>query len=533
MTFTSLRHPKAIGVLTTVSLISGIGFFTSSGIGIAVDAIQKDLDFSITQIQWFINSYSFTLAVFMLLAGSLGDRINRKKLMIGGLLTYIATSVGISLLSDMWMLASLRCIQGIGAALTIPQSLAIIRTQFSKDIRPKAIGIWSAAAGLMAVAGPFFGGLIIDLLSWRALFWVPIPLAAIALMGVGLCVAPRKTTLTWRAFDLNGAFILLLSLGALSFALIDIGEHTVTLVNASFMIASALLMALFVWYERKHPHPIVSFHLLKRRHILGVNVFTFVVYGGLAAVMFLLIINFTQLQGWSGTRTAVAMMPVSVLIAALSVWSGRLTNRFRASSILLLGGLLVSAGVGWATRMSVDINYWYDTLPGMILVAIGFGLFVPTLSALALDVPAKESGLASGFNNSISRFAGQIVLILFTSLLLILFTRDVPHELGIATADRAQHDVVRHETPQNGALMGLTDAQKQYIQAHIVDMLAIDLSSKDAPFDAASSKVARQGIHASFADVFRIEMAILAGFLALGTIVSWAIIRSGEHPDSP
>lgn len=414
--YKNFSNIKAQLLLGVTILISGIAFFETTAINVAIPAIQKTFDANISLIQWAINSYNLMLGVFILIMGSLSDRFGHRRLLLTGLALFTIGSALCGYAENIWMLIIARVIQGMGGAMIIPQSVAIINSSFSKNVRGKALGIWGAVSGLMSVAGPFFSGAIVDSSRWENIFLILVPLGILAMVLVYRIVPQTKvlenTKLHWTSVSLLG-----FGLFGISYALIQSSsQQWEDPVIRTSLIAGVLLLAIFVWRQKNMKSPLIDIRVLTRNVVIA-NIYTLLLYGVISTLAFYGVMFFQEVAGYSATQSGLALMPVSILIAGMAIFSGTFADKYGTRAPMAFGAACVSIGLLLLLRTNEQSRYILDILPGMIFIGIGFGIFVPSLTKTALLVPEELSGTASGINNAISRIGGLLGIALLGTVL--------------------------------------------------------------------------------------------------------------------
>jgi EmrB/QacA subfamily drug resistance transporter len=423
--FSSLKARLLLGVTI---LISGIAFFETTAINVAIPAIQETFGANISLIQWAINSYNLMLGVFILIMGSLSDRFGHKKLLLTGLVLFTVGSALCGYSINIWMLIIARVIQGLGGAMIIPQSVAIINSSFSKDIRGKALGIWGAVSGLMSVAGPFFSGIIVDTSRWENIFLILVPLGLIAMVLVYKIVPDTKVLssnqLHWGSVSLLG-----FGLFGMSYALIQSSsqkwEDPIIL---TALVLGIVLFGLFIWSQMHMKVPLINLKVLSRNVILA-NIYTLFLYGIISSLAFYGVMFFQEVAGYSATQSGLALMPVSILIAGMAIGAGGIADKYGTRIPMAVGAAFVCIGLLLLLRTNENSRYVFDILPGMVFIGAGFGIFVPSLTKTALSVPVEFSGTASGINNAVSRIAGLLGIALLGTILSTSFNHYLQKKL--------------------------------------------------------------------------------------------------------
>ncbi|GAB2693712.1 MFS transporter [Thalassiella azotivora] len=405
-----LRSPAGRGLLTATVLGSGVAFLDATVVNVALPTIGRDLGASLAQLQWTVNGYTLSLAALILLGGSLGDRLGRRRVFVAGVVWFAVASVACALAPDAGWLVAARVLQGVGGALLTPGSLALLQSGLHPDDRATAIGLWSGLSGVSTAVGPFVGGWLVAL-DWRWVFWVNVPLAALT-VWLALRHAPesRDDTAAGRV-DAPGAVLGALALGALTYALVAAPEPGS---GGRAALAGALAVlggAAFVLRQRRARHPMVPPRLFADRVFTIVNAETLLVYAALSGMSFLLVLHLQVSLGYSPLAAGVAMLPVTVLLTAFSGPAGALGQRVGPRLPLTLGPAVAAAGLLLLVPLRAGDGYWLDQLPGLVLFGAGLTLLVAPLTATVMAAPpAHLVGTASGVNNAVARTGGLLAV---------------------------------------------------------------------------------------------------------------------------
>jgi EmrB/QacA subfamily drug resistance transporter len=399
-------------VLLATVLGTGIAFLDTTVVNVALPTIGEELDAGISSLQWVVNAYTLTLSGFLLLGGSLGDHFGRRRVFVIGVVWFAVASLLCGLAPSDEALIAARALQGIGGALLTPGSLAIIEASFRREDRGPAIGAWSGLGGVAAAVGPFLGGWLVQAVSWRLIFLINLPLAAVV-VWVSLRHVPetRDPGATGR-LDWAGATLAAVGLAGVVYALTDgpaEGWTSPPILGAG--LAGVAALAAFLAWERRTPSPMLPLDIFASRQFSAANAVTFVVYGALASSLFLLPIQLQRVVGYSPLASGVALVPVTVLMLALSARAGRLGARIGPRLPMTLGPLLVAAGFALFTRVTQGASYAMDILPASLVYGFGLVLTVAPLTATVLAAaPAEHAGVASAVNNAVARTAGLLAV---------------------------------------------------------------------------------------------------------------------------
>ncbi|MFP3854482.1 MAG: MFS transporter [Anaerolineales bacterium] len=412
-------------ILVATILASSMAFIDSTALNVALPALQADLAATGRELLWIVNAYMLLLSALTLTGGSLGDRYGRKRVFIIGISVFAGASVmaGLSPTSETLILA--RGFQGIGGALMVPGSLAIISASIPAGERGTAIGTWSAFTTLTTILGPVLGGVLASAGLWRAVFFINVPLAAFALLATARWVPESRDEEATR-LDWLGSVVVTLSLAAITYGAIEAPERGLDrpYVGAGLVLGLIGLVA-FIFIERWVEKPMVPLSLFKSRDFSGANLLTLMLYAALNAAFFFLSLTLIQAQGYQARQAGFATLPMAVLLALLSRWAGGLVHRYGARGPLIIGPGL--AGFGFFGLSLPDLvsgasSYWTTYLPGIALIGVGMGITVAPLTTVVMSAPPqKQVGVASGVNNAIARVAGVLAIAIFGGLALLSF----------------------------------------------------------------------------------------------------------------
>ena len=459
-------------VLAACILGSSLAFIDGTVVNVALPAIQHELGASVYQAQWVVESYALLLAALLLVGGALGDRWGRKRMFLLGIAIFAATSLACALSRTVHQLIAARAVQGVGAALLVPGSLALISAHFPQDERGRAFGTWAGFSGITSALGPLLGGYLIDRLSWAWAFAVNLPLAALVVAITWFKVAESRQAGPAVPLDLAGAVLVTVGLGGLVFFFIEAparGWGAPVVLLALGVSVGALLG--FVFVERTHAAPMLPLELLRNRHFAGANLITLLLYSGLGGGLFFLPLNLIQVQGLSATAAGAALLPFILIMFLLSRWAGGLVDRHGARRPLIAGPLLAAAGFALLALPGISSSYWAGFLPGIAVLGLGMGIAVAPLTTTVMNsVGTDAAGTASGVNNAVSRVAGVLAIAVFGALMATLFEPNLRAALTalppeVADAVWNQRDrLAAIEVPQD-----VPDAAAQRARAAVQD----------------------------------------------------------------
>jgi EmrB/QacA subfamily drug resistance transporter len=423
-------------VLAATILGSAMAFIDSTVVNVALPVIQHDLHASVSDAQWIADAYLLVLSSLILAGGSLGDRLGRVRVFSAGILLFAAASIWCGAAGSTNQLIAARALQGAGAALLVPGSLSIIAATFPREERGRAIGTWSALTSLAIILGPLLGGVLVQTISWRAVFLINAPIAVVVLLILWRKV-PSEAGERTGAIDWLGTLLVTVGLGGVVFAFIEAparGWSSSSVLGA--IVGGVLALIAFVFVERRAEQPIVPFELFRSRAFTGANLLTLLLYAALSAVTFLLPFNLIQVQGYTPSQAGAAFLPFVVTMSLLSRWSGALADRIGARPLLIGGPLLAAAGLALLAWPSVGGSYWTTFFPGLFVLGIGMALTVAPLTTTVMTSinDERHTGAASGINNAIARAAGLLSIALLGAAAVGLFSRELDSRLANAGA---------------------------------------------------------------------------------------------------
>jgi EmrB/QacA subfamily drug resistance transporter len=399
-------------VVAAAVLGSGVAFLDGTVVNAALPAISRDLHADLGDLQWVLTGYLLTLGSLLVLGGSLGDRYGRRRIFQIGLVGFAATSVLCAIAPDTGALIAARCVQGVAAALLVPNSLAMVSASFDVDDRGRAIGAWAGLGGIATAVGPFLGGWLIDSVSWRWVFVINLPIAAAAFVIAARHVPEsRDEGAAAQHLDLAGSALLTLGLAGVVYALIEgPGNGWSTLAVASGIVGALALVA-FGIVEARRAHPMIPLGIFKSRQFSGANGVTFVVYAAMGALTFLLVVHLQTDLGYSALEAGASLLPITACMLLLSARAGALAQRIGPRIPMTIGPLIVGLGMALLGRVDPGTTYWETVFPATIVLGLGLSLTVAPLTATVLGaVEDAHAGIASAINNSVARIAGLLAV---------------------------------------------------------------------------------------------------------------------------
>ena len=494
-------------VLAATILGSSMAFIDGAAVSVALPVIQVELAAGLTTMQWVVNAYTLFLAALMLIGGSAGDHVGRRRVFVSGIIVFATASVGCGLAADAWYLVAARALQGIGGAFLVPNSLAIIGATFDDHERGKAIGTWAGFSAIAGAIGPVLGGWLVDAISWRAIFFVNVPIALATVLIAERHMPETRDRGAVAALDWRGALLVACGLGAAAFGLIEAGmlgwRHPVVI---GALIAAALLLLGFVRVEARGAAPMMPLDLFRSRTFSGVNFLTLVLYAALGGVLFLLPFNLVQVTGYSASQAGAAFLPFTIIMGVLSRWSGGLLDRFGARRPLIIGPVIAATGFALLARPGIGGSYWANFFVPMVVLGLGMAVTVAPLTTTVMGaVPPDRAGVASGINNAVAQVAMLFAVASFGAIGIAVFLHVLAGQVAtLQLGPEAERAIGTIGQSLTGAV------------------LPPDIPGKDR--DALEA-----AIRASFLSSFRPLMLIAAGLALAGSLCAAFTIGSNER----
>jgi EmrB/QacA subfamily drug resistance transporter len=492
-------------VLVATTLASSMAFIDGTVVNVALPALQTNLNATIVDVQWVIEAYSLLLSALLLVGGSLGDHYGRRRIFLLGVALFALASAWCGFAPNIGQLIVARAAQGFGAALLVPGSLAIISSSFPENERGRAIGTWSGLSAITTAIGPVIGGWLIEHVSWRAVFFINIPIALL-IIWMSLWRVPESSDKESKGLDWWGAILAAFGLGTLVYGLIEssrlgFGDRLVVVA----LIAAAVLLALFVILEARVSNPMLPLALFHSRTFTGANLLTFLLYGALGGTLFFLPLNLIQVQHYSATAAGAAFLPFVLIIFVLSRWAGGLVESYGPKIPLVIGPLIAALGFALFILPAVNAGYWQNFFPAIVVLGIGMAVSVAPLTTTVMNsVTQNRVGVASGVNNAVARGAGLLAIAVLGIVMLHSFNQALD---------------------QRSAGWGLPVAAGQSLQAQRSKLAGASLPEE---LDQATQKIIGHAIAESFVHAFRLIMAIGA-ILAVASALTALIFIGRER----
>jgi EmrB/QacA subfamily drug resistance transporter len=508
MSTVSLDSSTGKWIMVSAILASAMAFIDSTALNVVLPSLQASLRATGAELFWVLNAYLLMLASLILIGGSLGDKLGRKKVFMAGILLFITGSAACGLSPDVTILILSRILQGVGGALMIPGSLSLISSSIEEKERGKAIGTWSSITTVVTLGGPILGGALGDAGLWRYIFFINVPLGCVALFILWRKVGESKDEEGDPALDLSGAAAIALGLALLTFGFLripalGIGHWQVV----ASLAGGILLLVMFIAIEKKSPHPMMPLGLFSNMTFSGANLLTFFLYAGLGAGMLFLSLNLVQVQGYSQLQSGLTFLPFTVLMMSFARWAGKLSDS-RGPRFFLVAGP-ATAGLGllllsFVRQTDHPSDYWTSFFPGILVLGLGMSFTVAPLTATVMgSVSGRHSGTASGINNALTRIAGVFANAIFGALAVLLFTsslRDQVKGIPLSAAGR---------------------------QAVVAESVNLGNAKVPAGVEASGRGAVEKAYHASFINVYAVIMRISAGMAFLGALMSFIFIKGG------
>jgi EmrB/QacA subfamily drug resistance transporter len=469
---------KRLALAATI-LGSSMAFIDGSVVNVALPSIQSELGANVAAMQWVVNAYLLFLGSLVLVGGAMGDKLGRRTVFIAGIVLFTLASAACGLAPNAAALIAARAVQGIGAALLVPSSLAIIGAVFDEQARGRAIGTWAGVGAITSAVGPVAGGWLVDAWSWRAIFFLNVPLAVLTITLAVSSVPNSHKPDAPEQLDWPGALSAAAGLAALTFGLTEASARGFAHPLVWCAIGGGVLvLAAFVMIEANSPNPMMPLDVFRSRDFTGANLVTLLLYFGLGGAFFFLPFTLIRARGYSATEAGAALLPVPIIIGSLSRFTGGLTSRFGSRALLSAGPGVAGIGFALLALPFVRGSYWSGFFPALAVLGLGMTITVAPLTTTVMGAVSRErTGVASGINNAVARVAGLLAI----AVLGIVFVWS--HQAALAARLDALH--VPHDARQAGRLLE-PDAQGAMVSgaAYAQQQALVARAEADAVIDA-------------------------------------------------
>jgi EmrB/QacA subfamily drug resistance transporter len=497
-------------ILAATILASSMAFIDGTVVNVALPALQRTFGATLGEAQWVIEAYELMLSALLLVGGAAGDRFGRRRVFAIGVTVFTLASIACGLAPSVGFLIAARCVQGVGGALLVPGSLALLSASFDEQGRGRAIGTWSGVTSMTTALGPLLGGFLIDHASWRYAFFINVPLALVVLVLTFRHVPESRSESVGQRIDAWGALLAAIGLGGVVYGLIEAqtAAWSAPSVWGALAIGVAAL-ALFLAVERRHPAPMLPLGLFRSRDFTGSNLLTLFLYAALIGSLFFLPLDLIQVQGYSALAAGAALLPFVLLMFALSRWAGGLVERYGAKPPLVVGPLIAACGFALFALPASGGSYWTTFFPAAVV--LGFGMTVtvaPLTTTVMQSVPNTAVGAASGINNAVSSVAGLLAIAGFGMAMAFTFNAGLHRGLQAANVP--------------SAIAADVDSQR-------AKLAAIEPPAASADVRASIERVVAQ----SFVSGFRLVMTIAAALALAGAVAAWLLIGARRAPSAP
>jgi EmrB/QacA subfamily drug resistance transporter len=491
-------------VLAAAIVGSSMAFIDGTVVNVALPAIQNDLRATAFQAQWVVESYALFLAALLLAGGALGDRFGRRRIFAIGVVIFALASVGCALAGSVQQLILARAVQGVGGALLVPGSLALISASFPEKERGRAIGTWSGFSGITAAIGPVVGGFLVDHYSWIWAFLVNVPMAAAVLLIVWRHVPESRGSAAGAGLDLWGAALATVALGGIVYAFIEAPTQSWSSPAVLAALAAGIAASVaFVVVEGRIRSPMLPLSLMRIGNFGGANLLTLLLYAALGGGLYFFPLNLIQVQGYSATVAGAALLPFILIMFALSGWAGQLVDRFGPRLPLVVGPAIAAVGFALFAVPGVGANYWSTFFPAVVVLGFGMTITVAPLTTTVMNAVGPDSaGIASGVNNAVSRAASVLAIAVFGVVMASAFDAVLADSLRRAGA--------------SAEILVFFEGQRS------------KLAGAEMPpgIDAAAAAAFKRAVSESFVAGFRWVMLLSAGLALLSALSAWMMIES-------
>lgn len=477
-----LRSSAGKWIMVSAILASSMAFIDGTALNVVLPSLQQSLRATGADLFWILNAYLLMLAALILIGGSLGDRLGRKKVFMTGIFIFLIGSAACGLAPNTFFLILFRILQGVGGALMIPGSLSLISASIDEKEKGKAIGIWSSITTVVTVGGPILGGALADAGLWRYIFFINIPLGVLAMLILWRKVEESRNEASPGVLDYTGAITIALGLALVTFGFLRIPAIGVGSVEVIGSLAAGLLLLIgFIRIEKRSRNPMMPLHLFSNSTFSGANALTFFLYAGLGAGMLFLSLNLVQVQGYSQLQSGLTFLPFTALMISLARYAGGLSDKYGPRVLLIAGpatagtGLLLLSFIGQTHGPS---DYWTTYFPAVLVFGLGIAFTVAPLTAAVMgSVDSRHSGTASGVNNAISRIANVFANAIFGALAVLFFSGSLRAQIKEMPLNAQQRQVVMGQAADLGNARVPAEGAGAVTQAVAGDTLRLQIAA--------------------------------------------------------
>ncbi len=499
------RAPNVgLWVLVATILGSSMAFIDGSVVNVALPVIQVDLNATATDVQWVVEAYLLFLSALILVGGSLGDHFGRRRIFAIGIIIFIASSIWCGLAPNLLQLVLGRAIQGIGGALLVPGSLAIISASFSEEQRGRAFGTWSAFTSVTSVIGPVLGGWLVQYASWRWVFFLNVPLAIIVLIVLFWRVPEsRDEELRGSRLDWLGVLLATIGLAGIVYGLIQAGSLGLTAPQVIILLVIGVaILVVFLFVESRVASPLVPLSLFRSSTFSGTNLLTLFLYAALSAITYFLPFNLIQVQGYSPTEAGAAFVPFVVIMFLLSRVIGGFADRYGPRPMLIIGPSITAIGFILFALPGIGGSYWLTYFPAVVVMGVGMTITVsPLTTAVMGAVEARHAGIASAINNAVSRMAGLLAIAVLSIVMVSVFGSSLEQQLST---------------------LPVAPSLKQSIAVQHFKLAGITIPGG---VDQGTRALLKTAIDGAFVSGFRIVALTCAALALLSALAAWLMVR--------
>ncbi|MFY0255339.1 MFS transporter [Chitinophaga sp. 30R24] len=503
----SLGSTAGKWIMVSTILASAMVFIDATALNVVLPSLQKGLKASGPDLFWVLNAYMLMLASLILIGGTLGDQVGRKKVFMAGTFIFILGSAACGFAGTATMLILCRIIQGVGGAFMVPGSLSLISSSIDEHERGKAIGTWSSVTTLVTIGGPVLGGALADAGLWRYIFFINVPIGLLALLFLWKKVRESKEPGDGQGLDFPGAILIALGLASLTFGFLRMPAYGWAHPQVYGTIgAGLLLLVVFIAVEHKSPHPMMPLGLFRNLTFSGVNLLSFFLYAALGASLLFLSLNLVQVQGYSQLESGLTFLPFTALMILLARFAGSLADKYGPRWFLVVGPCVAGLGMlilSFVKQTGGPADYWTTFFPGVLVFGLGMSFTVAPLTATVMGAVSDHlSGTASGVNNAITRIAGVFATAIFGALAVLFFATSLQQRIQSLPLDQRQQQAVMAQVANLGDAMPPPGIATGYHAAIV------------------------KAYHEGFISAYGKIMSITACLAFLGGLMSWLFVRS-------